>query len=87
MNVPPNSSAEKHTPVIVTHSTLAATPMASTMHATAKAFMAPIRSPSRAQIVTDGIAASPNSIQIQGSSTRTSSVSRTMATRNVDVMT
>jgi len=86
MNVPPNSNAERQIPGIVTHSTLMATPIASMVQAAAKAFRIPIRLPSQFQTVTEGIAAKPNSVQTQGSSTRTSFVSRTMATRNVAVM-
>ena len=87
MNVPPNSKAERQMPGIVAHSTLMATPTASMAQAAVKAFKTPIRLPSQLQTVTEGIAANPKSVQTQGSSTRTSSVSRTMATRNVAVMT
>ena len=74
-------------PTALGQTTLASTPTASASAAAAKAAGMPMRCASRLQTRTDGAAASPTTIQITGSSARIAGVARTMATRNVAVMT
>ena len=60
MKVPPRSAEASSSPVAVGHSTLAATPAASSKQATAKARSMPHRVPSQSQAATVGAPARAN---------------------------
>ena len=87
MNVPPSKTAPRQTDSAPVEATLASTPTASVSAAAAKARAVPMRRPSRLQSQTDGAAPRPTRIQITGSNARTEGVARTIATRNVAVIT
>jgi hypothetical protein len=67
--------------------TLASTPTASTREAVANAVAVPMRWPSQIHSMPEGAAVSPTTIQITGSSGRIAGAARTIATRNVAVVT
>ena len=83
----PASAAANKTPALDGQSTLAATPIASITQATLKVRGTPKRDAAFAQRATDGIAVRPDHQPDRGSAARTSGEPRTIATRNVAVMT
>ncbi len=87
MNVPPTRIAARKMPISLGQTTLAATPAASTTHASANAAGMPRRVAISVQNATEGAAARPNITQITGSNERIIGVPRTMATRKVAVIT
>ena len=87
MNVPPTRMAARQIPTADGHTTEASTPAASASAATPNAGARPILRPRKLHNQTEGAAARPTTIQITGSSSRIAGVARTIATRNVAVMT
>jgi len=87
MNVPPTNTAATQMPTDDGQTTDASTPAASANAAIPNALARPIRRPRKLQNQTEGEAARPTTIQITGSRPWTAGVARTIATRNVAVMT
>jgi hypothetical protein len=85
MKVPPTNAAANSTPGTVGHSTLAATPMASTTQAMLKDRETPRREAAHPQRATEGTAVRPATSHTSGSAVRMSGEPRTIATRKVAV--
>src|SRR5262249_31966158 len=87
MNVPPTRTAATKTPGALGQITLASTPAASTTQAAAKVVGMPRDAAKRVHSATDGTAAMPNTTQMTGPIVRIAGVARTIATKDVAVMT